>query len=192
MLPGMGIGALLHAYDAWARGRNWMLRIPLLLALLALAYQILWLDPAHNGLFFGINLGIHEAGHLLTRFTTQLICAAAGSAFQCAAPLAAAWILLRQEAKFALPICLVWLSSNVLYVAWYMNDSVELQGTPLTVGGGEGMHDWLFIFTELGLYDHAQTIAGWVHALCVLILLAAIAACAAMMWRMRLVNRSAG
>ena len=113
-----------------------------------------------EGIFSGINLGIHEAGHLLTTWAPKVICAAAGSAAQCLAPMLAMIIFYRQQDWFALSFCLLWLGTNFNYVSWYMADAQALQGQLLTVGGGgrpvpkEDIHDWHVILKAVGLLEY--------------------------------------
>ena len=137
-------------FATWARGRRWWTRVPLVALA---AWQLLqWFDdPDRWTIFFGLNLGIHEAGHLLTQPFGTFICALAGSAFQCAAPLAAALVFLRQRDFFAITLCLTWWASNLFHVAWYLADASTMAIPLLSVGGGDVYHDWNTLLDMMGL-----------------------------------------
>lgn len=148
-------GAGLHE---WVRGRSWALRLPLLLLC---AWMLLaWIgNPDRWTWFSGLDLGIHEAGHLLTRYFGDVICAAAGSTAQCLAPLIAMVVFLRQSDYFALGLCLTWLASNLFYVALYVADASAMALPLVSVGGGEVHHDWNFLLEEFNLLGHEDTFA---------------------------------
>ncbi|NIP59697.1 MAG: hypothetical protein GWN82_18825, partial [Gemmatimonadetes bacterium] len=84
-----------------ARGRRW--RWPRLLLLLGLA----WIlkehlgDPAYASLFGGINLAIHEAGHLALGWFGTTPGILGGTIFELGAPLAAGAAFHRQRDDFA-------------------------------------------------------------------------------------------
>jgi hypothetical protein len=148
--------------DAWLRGRSWLPRAPVLLA--SAWFLLGWLeDPDRSTIFFGLNLGIHEAGHLLTGGLGMLICAAAGSIFQCLAPIVAAALFIRQRDFFAPAFCLTWLASNLFYVAWYLSDASTMAVPLLSVGGGEAYHDWNTILDTLGMLGAEGFLAGLVR-----------------------------
>lgn len=141
------------------KGQTWYWRLPLVV--LSTWYALMWCsDPDRVTWFFGLNLGIHEAGHLLTRFFPTLICAAAGSGFQCLAPLIAIGIFLKQRDFAALGFCLTWLASNLFYVALYVADASDMALPLVSVGGGEVYHDWNTILGQLGLLGHEGFFAG--------------------------------
>lgn len=141
------------------KGKSWLFRIPLVL--LSAWYAVLWCgDPDRTTWFFGLNLGIHEAGHLLTQAFPVLICAAAGSVLQCVAPLIAMGIFLKQRDFAALGFCLTWLASNLFYVALYIADASHMALPLLSVGGGETYHDWNTILDSLGLLGYENVFAG--------------------------------
>lgn len=141
------------------KGKMWVWRLPLVLV--STWYALMWCgDPDRATWFFGLNLGIHEAGHLLTRFFPTMICAAAGSMLQCVAPLIAMGFFLKQRDFAALGFCLTWMASNLFYVALYVADASDMALPLLSVGGGEAYHDWNTILSQLGLLGHEGFFAG--------------------------------
>src|SRR5262245_42580474 len=84
----------------WCRGRNWLLRAPvwLLLAYFGVRQAI---NPQAWTLFAGINLPIHEGGHLLFRLVGwDFLHVVGGTLLQIVAPLASAWMFFRQRDYF--------------------------------------------------------------------------------------------
>lgn len=162
---------------AWAQGRTWWWYLPL-------GVHALWLliaslgDVDRASWFSAIDLGIHEAGHLLTRPLPDLVTAAAGSGAQVAAPVVAGWLLLRRPDWIGGAFCCTWLGVSLLEVGRYVADA-RAQALPLvTVGGGDAIHDFHFILGELGLLDADQVLAGLMRgAGLAALLLGAVATC---------------
>ncbi|HSS47215.1 MAG TPA: hypothetical protein VLL03_07370, partial [Burkholderiales bacterium] len=72
--------------ENWCQGRIWYGRALLLLWLAWIGVEHLR-DPLYSSLFGGLNLGIHEAGHLLFRFFGfEFLMVAGGTLLQLAAP----------------------------------------------------------------------------------------------------------
>ncbi|MDX2226302.1 MAG: hypothetical protein SFY92_04290 [Verrucomicrobiae bacterium] len=147
------------------QGRHWPLRLVMWLWFLYLAVQCAR-DPEYTGLLGGINLGIHEFGHLITMPFGQTICVAGGSAVQCLVPLISIGMFLKQEDLFALSFSFVWLATNLFGVARYMADASAMElplVTPFSGEGGEVIHDWNFLLNQMGLLDYDTRIAGVVQ-----------------------------
>ena len=178
-------------FTTWARGRLWWARAPLLV--LAAWQLLMWFDdPDRWTVFFGLNLGIHEAGHLLTKSFGTFVCALAGSAFQCAAPLVAALIFLRQRDFFAITMCLTWLASNLFYVAGYVADASAMALPLLSVGGGEVFHDWNTLLEMLGLLGTEGFISGCLNLVAYACAIAGVASGAWVLRQMALINGPSG
>jgi len=146
----------------WCRGRNWLLRLPvsLMLGYFGIAQAI---NPNSWTLFSGINLPIHEGGHLLFRmFGWEFLHAAGGTLLQLFAPIASAVVFSKQRDYFAIAFCFAWLSTNVVSMGVYMADAEAMQ-LPLVTAEGGGFivnHDWHFLLSQLGLLHHCEAI-GW-------------------------------
>ena len=156
---------------AWASGKRWEWRAVLLVYFGFVGLRHL-MDPLYSSLFGGINLGIHEVGHLVFGFLGQWLMTAGGTILQCAVPLLAGWLLLRQGEWFGLPVAGFWEATNLYGVATYMADARALELPLVTIGGegGEVEHDWSYLFYSMGLLPHDTAIAAAVRvAACILL-----------------------
>lgn len=141
-------------------------------------------EEEYGSLFGGINLAIHEAGHLVFGFLGEWVMVAGGTILQCAVPLVATWLLLRQGDWFALPVGGFWEATNLYNVATYMGDA-RAQVLPLvTIGGGEPTvaHDWTYLLESVGLLDHDTQLATALRGLAFLLLWGSIALGGWMCW----------
>jgi hypothetical protein len=122
----------------------------------------------YNTPLSAIDLGIHEAGHLLMGFAGEFVMIASGSGFQILAPLVAAALFVRQRDWFAVAFCLFWAGISTGEVGTYAGDAVD-QAMPLvSVGGRDVQHDWAALLGRTGLLDSTAAIAGLIHGLGVL------------------------
>ena len=173
--------------NTWLKGRSWYVRVPVLLFCLWQMFG--WFgDADRHTIFFGLNLGIHEAGHLLTTGFGMIVSAAMGSGLQCLAPIAAAALFLRQRDFFALGLCLTWEASNLFYVAWYVNDAVKMEGQLLSVGGGDAYHDWNFLLDQFGMLGQEGWIANLIRLVAYACAIGGVLWSAWIMRRMALAN----
>jgi len=146
----------------WCRGRSWRVRAPVW-AMLAYFGVVQAIHPQDWTLFSGINLPIHEGGHLLFRMVGwEFLHAAGGTLLQLVVPLASALMFLRQRDYFAVAFSFGWWSTNLISTGVYMADAQAMQLPLLTAeGGGEAItHDWNFLFSQLGLLRCCEAI-GW-------------------------------
>jgi hypothetical protein len=156
-----------------AAGKTWQPRA-LLLLLCGWIFLRHLNDPTYTGIVKGLNLALHEIGHVLFGFLGEFIGIMGGTLFQLAAPLIAFWMFYRQRDYFALGIALCWLGTNFFDVAIYAADA-KLQALPLvSIGGAEPMHDWFIMLAETDLLNHDKTIGGLFRALGVLSFLAGL------------------
>lgn len=143
----------------WARGRLWPLRA---LLLLYFAYVLVrHLGSAEYGSWFGgINLGIHELGHIVFSPFGQFISILGGSFWQLAVPILAFWIFQRQEDYFAHSVAACWLGTSLFNMATYIGDA-RAQALPLVspFGGEDIIHDWHYMLGTLGLLPLDGTLA---------------------------------
>lgn len=179
---------------AWCHGREWWLRAPLVLYMAWIALRLTG-DRAYHSLFGGINLGIHEAGHLLFAFGPRPLMVAGGTLLQLAAPLITIGLFARQRDHIGIAFAGTWLATNLAHVAVYMADARALALNLVTVGGGgpampkEEFHDWSYMLGGLGLRAYDTVLAGGVTVLAWLIAWASVAYGVWLLWTMARSNR---
>ena len=172
------------AIDEWCRDRSWLPRAPLLLWMIALAVRH-FLDTDYTSILGGLNLGIHEAGHLLFGWLSwDFLTAAGGTLLQLGAPAASIYMFSRQPDYFAAAFCGTWLATNLYNVATYMADARELDLPLVNVGGGEAEHDWSFMLSAVGVLEWDTRLAALVRLLAFVVAWTSVAAAAWMLWRM--------
>ena len=157
------LAAVLADAAAWARGRMWIPRAPLLLYLLVAGVRHLK-DPEYQTLLFGgVTFGIHELGHVLFSPLGEFMSFAGGTITQLLAPLAAGAVLVlwRKDGEpqrdwFGASVALCWLSFSLFNVATYVGDARD-QYLELLGLSPEPQHDWAYLLGALGLLeaDHA-------------------------------------
>jgi len=108
----------------------------------------------------GIDLPIHETGHLVFAWGGEVLAALGGTLFQLLMPLAFVWYFWREGDRHAASVPLWWVGQNCWNVARYVADA-RAQELPL-VGGGE--HDWAFLLATWDGLAHDQVIARVVRA----------------------------
>lgn len=130
-------------------------------------------------LLSGVDLFVHEAGHLLAVPLPALGEAAMGSALQVAVPLVfVGGFLVRERDLLGATVSLGWAATALQDVSVYVADAPHRR---LTLIGG-GTHDWAFVLGRLGLVDAAADIARAVWLLGLVALVAAVAAAASGPW----------
>jgi hypothetical protein len=134
----------LRSYDSWARGRNWLFQVPVLLIMTFFYYQMMT-HPDHSCSLFGINLVFHEMGHVLFRFAGEVPHFVGGSLLQCLTPVVSAAVLVNVGDFMGIPFCVLWLASNLFYVGWYINVRDTIDAPMVAFWGQEGIHDWNYL-----------------------------------------------
>lgn len=147
---------------AGCRKRLWWLRLPILLWCASMWIGHLT-DPQASDLIKGLNLGIHELGHILWSPFGEFLMIAGGSLTQCLVPFIGAFFFVRQRDPFALFFSASWLATNLFDVATYCADARAMElplVTPFGGGEGEVTHDWNWLLDHMGLLEQDQHIAG--------------------------------
>ena len=151
------LSVLVQGARAWASGRSWLWRAPLVLYFAWSGLRRLS-DPLRGDFFSGITLGIHELGHLLLAWGGPVLSVPAGSAAQVAAPIAAGFLLARQRDYFGVTVAGAWLASSLHGLAAYVGDA-RAQELPLVALTADPIHDWNWILGKLGLLSWDQALA---------------------------------
>jgi hypothetical protein len=158
--------AVLDDVREWSKDRQWWARVPVLAIIVWLMVRQL------DGGFYatplsGLNLGIHEAGHLLMGFAGMFIGVVSGSGFQILAPIVAGGLFVRQRDWFAVSFCLFWLGVSTGEVGTYASDAVAQEMPLVSIGGGEVVHDWAWLLDTMGLLGATGAIAACFYVVAV-------------------------
>jgi hypothetical protein len=139
-------------------------------------------NPAYWGFFGGVNLGIHEFGHLLFGVGGKFISVLGGTIAQLSLPIICAVAFLWQRDYFAICFCGVWFSSSMYNVAWYLADA-RAQQIPL-LGGNAVTHDWHYLLSQMHILPWDKTIALILRVFAFMIMWGSIFLGAWMIWLM--------
>ena len=159
----------------WAAGRWWPLRAVLMLYFAYVLVRHLG-SAEYNSWFGGINLGIHELGHVVFSPFGPFIGILGGSFWQVAVPLLAFWIFHRQGDYFAHSVAACWLGTSLFNLAAYIGDA-RSRVLPLVspFGGEEIIHDWHYLLGTLGLLPLDGALAFLVRVLAFAAMVAGLA-----------------
>lgn len=186
--PAIAAGAgLLDEPRAWCAGKNWLGRGLVLAWFIYLGVRH-FMDRDFNSLFNGINLGIHELGHVLLSAAAfgNFIQFAAGTVFQLAAPIAGFVMFYRQRDWFGLSFAGVWLATNIYHIAWYMSSAHNPKSIPLLspFGNANVRHDWNYLLSRFDLVQHDRALSTMVRWGGHLVIWASIIAATWLVWTM--------
>ena len=118
----------------------------------------------------------HEAGHVVFRILGEWMMIMGGSLGQLTMPaILCGALLIKNRDPFGAAIGLWFVGVSLLDLAPYMYDALHPQLLLLSgVTGEEGGHDWIFLFTSLGILQKSQFIGGVVHKLGAVVVLMAL------------------
>jgi len=119
---------------------------------------------------------IHEGGHLLFSYFGHTLMVAGGTLLQLGVPaMLAIYFVLRRQAT-GTAFCAFFFFENFLNVATYMADSRRMELQYVTVGDPDfAEHDWLTMFTQIGVLNYDTKIAsvvrvvGWLGMIAVVV-----------------------
>ncbi|HJR06066.1 MAG TPA: hypothetical protein VJ842_02120 [Pyrinomonadaceae bacterium] len=115
-------------------------------------------DPFQWHLIDGVNLVIHEAGHIVFMPFGGLITVAGGSLFQVIIPAAFVIYFYRRGQVYSAALVLFWVGESLLNVSVYAGDALDLQ-LPL-LGGEDSIHDWNYLLSSTNLLPATHRIAA--------------------------------
>lgn len=147
---------------AWADGRSWHWRLPLLAWLGYTGFRHL-ADPDYASLFTGIVFGSHEFGHLFFAFFGEVLAVAGGSLMQLLVPIGAGALLASRRDYFGVVFAAGWLSVSLTDLSRYIGDALaqELPLVSFSPDGGE--HDWYWLLDRFELLRYDHRLAEAVH-----------------------------
>lgn len=132
------------------------------LLVIALAIYVAWLVVAYRYHFLdGVNLLVHEAGHLFFTPLGRTAHMLGGTLLQLAVPAGFVFSFAARGQRFEAAVCGVWAAESLMYTGEYMADANAL-ALPL-VGGH--LHDWRWLFERAGVLPAAEEIGLAVHVL---------------------------
>ena len=155
----MATSPLSRQLDPSGLARSPWLRLPLLgvLGLMFLAYLR---DPMHSSIFDGLNLVVHEAGHLAFFWFGEFLGMAGGTIFELSVPLLVGWAFYRQRDTFGMAVVLFWLGTALVHVGVYMADARAQTLHLVSTGYGEPIHDWYYLLARAGLLRQDRLLGG--------------------------------
>ena len=127
--------------------------------LLAVYGVICIANPEVYRLLDGVDLLLHEAGHVVFAPFGEFVGYLGGTLMQLLIPLAFLLSFRHRGERYAASVVLWWVAQNFWNISVYMRDA-RAQQLPL-VGGGD--HDWAYLLGELGLLQHDQALADIVR-----------------------------
>ena len=146
---------------AGGSGRDWA-RTLLYAMVGVLAVYVAWLVLFYRYHFLdGVNLLIHEAGHVIFAPLGAMMGILGGTLLQLAFPIAFVVYFARRQQQLEAGLMTVWSAESLMYTAEYMADA-RRQELPL-IGGH--LHDWNYLLDRFGLLDMAEGIAATIHFL---------------------------
>jgi len=125
----------------------------------------------HN-LINGANMIVHEAGHGICYLLPcpQFLTSLNGTLFQLALPIIFIYYYYRRDNNILAGLGSIWLAQNLVYVSWYMSYSQTPNLYPFFLGGS-AIHDFWYIFSQLGVLEYDWLISGFVRSVAVILLL---------------------
>ena len=147
--------------------------------------------PQGQSLFIDlVFLPIHEGGHLLFGFLgSETLMIMGGTILQLFVPLAIAVYFVFQRQLTGAAFAAFFFFENFLQIGTYMADARAQQLPLVNIGGGEGIHDWGYLFAKFGVINHDVGIG---HTVRMLGWLGMIAVAVWLGWRGRAAAPSAG
>ncbi len=106
-----------------------------------------------------ILFGVHEIGHMLTGFLPAIMTAAAGSFAELLLTGTIIGVCIYYRAYFAVVFSAVWFMLACQSIGVYMSDARTMRLQLVSIGGDTAIHDWHFVFGQLG-WLQADTIIG--------------------------------
>lgn len=174
------VSLLFHVPERVDVMRFWM-RAVLLAGFGVWGLRLIWLDyrtgATNQSFIHGPLLVFHEAGHVLFRLFGEWVMVLGGTLGQLLMPaVLGCALLMKNRDPFGAAIGLWLLGASLLDVAPYMYDALHPQLMLLSGTTGEaGGHDWIYLFSSMGMLNRAQFIGAVTHKLGALVLLLALA-----------------
>lgn len=130
-------------------------------------------------------LVFHEAGHVIFMPLGHWVTVLGGTLGQLLMPaIMGGALLIKNRDPFGAAAGLWFLGVSLLDVAPYMYDALQPQLMLLSGATGEaGGHDWIYLFSSMGLLAKAHLISGLTHKMGALVVVLSLGWAAWLLWR---------
>jgi hypothetical protein len=109
---------------------------------------------------------IHAGGHALFRVFGLTAAVAGGTFLQLFVPFALGFYFIRQRQPLGVALCMFFFFEQFLPIARYMADAQAQQLPWVSIGRYESLiHDWNYLFTQLGVLLYTTVIASIVRSI---------------------------
>jgi hypothetical protein len=109
---------------------------------------------------------IHAGGHALFRVFGLTAAVAGGTFLQLLVPFALGFYFIRQRQPVGVALCMFFFFEQFLPIARYMADAQAQQLPWISIGRYESViHDWNYLFTQLGVLSYDMVIADIVRSI---------------------------
>jgi len=127
-----------------------------------LALYVVWLVFGYQYHFLdGVNLLLHEAGHVFFGLLGQTLQFLGGTLGQLAFPVMFLVYFWRKQQRFEAYVVGIWLCESLMYTAEYMADARVMQ---LPLVGGH-IHDWNWLLARWGMLRQAEDLGQTLHVI---------------------------
>jgi hypothetical protein len=167
--------------------RSWKVFVflQILLAYLAVRYTA---DAQYSCLIDLCLAPVHEMGHFVCQGLGTFIYVLGGSLFQWGFPLAITLGFLKRRDLYAVCVGLFLMGVSISESYVYMDSSFQMEKYPnltfVSLGDGEGVHDWQYLFGALKMYRSYTTVAMGMRVLGLLLIWMGVFGGAWLLWRM--------
>jgi hypothetical protein len=150
--------------EPWARVTPLVLIVSLLFFGLFLYALVRDMEMPH--LMDNVFMQIHAGGHALFRVFGLTAAVAGGTFLQLFVPFALGCYFIRQRQPLGVALCMFFFFEQFLPIARYMADAQAQQLPWISIGRYESLiHDWNYLFTQLGVLSYDTVVAGIVRSI---------------------------
>ncbi len=146
----------------WCKGKIPYPRAILLFYFVYLSFRYLS-NPDHNSFFNGLNLGIHEFGHIIFSPFGEFMHFLGGSLMEIIFPIIGILMFYFHKDYFAISVGFGWFSTAILHVATYVADARKMELPLVSLFGTHPIHDWNYILGKANLLNYDLIIANFLR-----------------------------
>lgn len=157
----MRVNDIIQNIDDYATGKTWYWYLPLWFFGLYIFFELFQFDMATQQMPivllvpYSFNFLLHEISHIVTAFLPAVLTASAGSISEILLGIGLVVMALWQRSYIAFLFCALWFALSCQSAGQYMADALPQQIPLVSLGGAlsgqDPVHDWHFVFGQLGL-----------------------------------------